>query len=216
MTNEEQPSTTNPEGDLTTSQEDEIYDKNYIQKLVNSKHQMITLQSVHTKSDTIKNQSKRVYFNSIKTQFVACNSCLELLTYTKYPMSVNRHLEVTRPALKSNSSTLSNITHTGKINSHLFSTAKVPSDIKRELSNKAAIVCYKDIRTFNLFNGSGFRDYCQQLIDLGAVNGRLEYSKIGPDKKTVKNYTIKHSNEIKNLLIEHFKSIKTFVVSDQL
>lgn len=90
---------------------------------------------------------------------------------------------------------------------------KLPSEIKSELGVIAARVCSNDLRPFSLFNGPAFKSYCQELINLGATIGKLNIDKIGPDRKTVKKYTMQNAEDLKEIMIKSFKSIKALVVS---
>lgn len=157
-------------------------------------------------NDAIKQRTKRVTFNSIETHFIKCDECSKLLTFTDNTRSANRHFTTCL-------STLNSSKHLGKITSQLY-TNKLPTELKSDLASKGSRVCSDDVRTFSLFNGTAFKNYCQELSNLGAIYGKLDYHKIGPDQKTVKNYTLKNVGRIKEMLIEHFKVIETFVVSN--
>lgn len=184
-----------------------VFSKLTIQKLIDLNDDKISCNKVITRNAAIKERAKRVMFNLTNTQFIKCIDCCSLITYTTNTKSANRHFINCVP------SSISSNKHTGKITSHLYNQ-KLPSDIKSDLAIKASRVCYEDVRTFSMFNGSAFNDYCQELLNLGALYGKLEYKNVGPDRTTVKNYTIKNAEKVKDKMIEHFKDVSTFVVSD--
>lgn len=174
-----------------SSESKQSFSKMAIQKLINLNDINITYESVDTRNSNIKSRTKRVVFNLMNTPFIKCNDCSNLITYTNNTKPANRHFE---NCLSSSSSK-----HAGKIISHLF-TNKLPSDLKSNLASKRARVCLDDVRTFTLFNGKAFKDYCQELINIGATYGKLDYDNVGPDKKTIKNHTMKNAITIKEIL----------------
>lgn len=205
--------TSSTESAVSTSSNESLkeqFNKSRIQKLIKDKDKIISYSPIDSRCAIIKTRSKRVLFNTITTQFIKCNECAELITYSSNTKSANRHFRNCK--LKPTSSD-SESPHVGKITSHLFNN-DLPSEIKSDLSALASRVCSDDIRPFSLFNGSAFKNYCQALINLGAAKGKIDSHQICPDEKTVKRYTISNAEDLKCILIERFKSIKTFVVSN--
>lgn len=185
----------------------EKFTKSTIQKLIETDDPVISYEDVATRSESIKKRMKRVLFNLTKTQYLKCNDCNSLITFIVNTKSANRHLENCVPLSVSSN-------HAGKITAHLYTNNKLPRKIKSDLASKASRVCFDDVRTFSLFNGKAFNEYCQELISIGANYGKVDYDDIGPDKKTVKAYTMKNAIDIKHKLIEHLKTIETIVVSE--
>lgn len=55
---------------------------------------------------------------------------------------------------------------------------KVPPSLKTECTKKLVFLCAKDLRSFNIVTGEGFRDFVQFCLEAGAVLGPSAVSEV--------------------------------------
>lgn len=53
------------------------------------------------------------------------------------------------------------------------------------MTKAAAVLCCTDLKPMALFEGSGFREYCQKLIQVGATYGAVDVDSVVPKKNSV-------------------------------
>jgi hypothetical protein len=72
----------------------------------------------------------------------------------------------------------------------------------------SALFCSKDLRPFNFIDDERFQCLAQELINIGATYGKINFKDIKPSKNTISNYMPKIFNKIEDSVIK--KTSKEF------
>jgi hypothetical protein len=82
-----------------------------------------------------------------------------------------------------------------------FLEKKMVPVIAKEITTKKIMefVC-KDLRPFEIITGSGFREFAQEMINIGSVHGRISIDDLLPHPTTVSRNVIKAAESIKSSL----------------
>ncbi len=104
-------------------------------------------------------------------------------------------------------------TNQTKIN-HFFPTKlDLPNFVKTGVTSKLVDLCVNDLRPFHIVKGSGFIEYSQYLINIGAKYGVIDVGSILCDDRTIsRNVDVTYSNMNIQLwdLIEEASSLSPF------
>ena len=113
--------------------------------------------------------------------YVWCLRCKKVLKYDKVKTGTShlrRHVQICRNNEPSTSAT--KVTNFFKT-----STLTVPAAAKKDITVKCAEFTCKDLRSFEIVSGSGFRELAQSLINIGVKYGQVPASDILPHPTTV-------------------------------
>ncbi len=91
------------------------------------------------------------------------------------------------------------------ITNHLIKLS--PTDAKSKIAKSSALFCSRILRPFNLIDGEGFQCLAQQLINIGAIYGKINFKHIKPLKNAISNYVYKICNEIEDSAIKNIENI---------
>lgn len=83
----------------------------------------------------------------------------------------------------------------------MMKVTKCPTSVTSRLADKAAIMCGKDLRPFNMLAGEGFKQYGQELINIGAKYGSVNISDVSPDPTTVSRHVHDMAEDVRKEVI---------------
>lgn len=84
---------------------------------------------------------------------------------------------------------------------------KVSMAERRNVSDKVALWCAIDNRPYNIVESNSFKSMIQSIINVAAVNGKIDAQNILPVKTTVSNHVVTMYDEPKINLIDHLQHI---------
>lgn len=137
--------------------------------------------------------------------FVKCIRCDEIIRHAKGASTSNlkRHKCVKLHQREEDGS-----------NTRAFKKIKTccPDSIKKNCVQKLVMLCSKDLRSFNIVTGDGFRKYTQFCLQAGATLGvnavaDLDIEEFLPDPTTVSRNTQKLTSEERSMLVEKVKNV---------
>jgi hypothetical protein len=110
-----------------------------------------------------------------KSEFAKCKYCSTIINCGPKCgiSSLNRHkckIEISQPP----------------ITNHLIKLS--PTDAKTKITKTSALFCSRVLRSFNFIDVEGFQCLAQQLINIEATYGKINFMHIKPSKNTISNY----------------------------
>lgn len=159
----------------------------------------IFLKEKHGKSGVWDKFAELVDSSHKKIGFAICKDCDHILKYNYKTGTSNLQRHNCRDS-----------NNQSKITSFLQKN-KPPANVK-ELTKKKLIdfVC-NDLRPFEIVSGKGFRDFIQEMINIGSIHGSFPVDELLPNPTTISRNIIKAAESIKsNLtvkLIEVFRKV---------
>lgn len=74
----------------------------------------------------------------------------------------------------------------------------------------AAKMCCQDLRPMSVVNGDGFRQFSQQLINIGATYGQVSVDDVVPKKDAVGKTILKSYEKVESKMTEMFRNYQVF------
>ncbi|CAJ0851345.1 4781_t:CDS:2, partial [Entrophospora sp. SA101] len=121
--------------------------------------------------------------------YVACKNCDQIYKYNYKDGTSSLKRHVCRRALNNQP----------KITSFI-ENKMVPAIAKETTAKKIMEFVCKDLRPFEIINGSGFREFAQEMINIGSVHGCISIDNLLPHPTTVSRNVIKAAESIKSSL----------------
>lgn len=149
------------------------------------KNKELIFQEKNGKSEIWKTFLEILDLNNNYIGYVLCKNCEHIFTYSQ--KSGTSHL--LRHKCISSSSQL-------KITGYLPKTS-IPTTIKELTTNKLVNFVCKDLRPFEIIEGKGFRDFSQEMINIGAKFGQIQVNDLFPHPTTISRNVIKSAEKIK-------------------
>ncbi|CAG8841620.1 41395_t:CDS:2, partial [Gigaspora margarita] len=141
------------------------------------------------KSEVWQNFLEIVDLNNQYIGYVSCKNCNNIFTYSQ--KSGTSHL--LRHQCISSSNQL-------KITLFLPKKTILPT-AKESTTNKIVNFVCKDLRPFEIIEGEGFRDFSQEMINIGAKFGQIQIDDLFPHPTTISR------NIIKNMWTDNYKKL---------
>lgn len=159
------------------------------------KGELKTQEKKSGKSDVWTNFNEIVDSQEQYIGFVICKNCEHIFKhdYKTGTSTLKRHK-------------CSSIDKQQKITSYLSgkNTPKVAKDlINQKITN---FVC-RDLRPFDIIIGQGFREFSQELINIGSIYGCLKVDDLLPHPTTVSRNIIKEAESVKSNITDKLKDI---------
>lgn len=153
----------------------------------------ILVERKSAKSDVWK-QFKQVHDTSTNETIgaVQCIKCKVILSYSSSKTG-SSHLK--RHVCKV-------LTGQSRIDTHFTTKEKeIKKEIKDSVTKACVTLCSKDVRPFDIVSGSGFINFAQTLLQIGATYGNLDAKNLLPHPTTVSRNTEKEMERVRNELI---------------
>jgi hypothetical protein len=84
---------------------------------------------------------------------------------------------------------------------------EVPTAAKEVTSKRLVNLVCKDIRPFEIIVGQGFREFAQEMINIGATYGTLSVNNLFPHPTTLSRNVVKQAESVKNDLSSKLKYV---------
>jgi hypothetical protein len=127
--------------------------------------------------------------------YVLCKNCEQIFTYSQ--KSGTSHL------LRHHC-----ISSVDQLKITSFISKKTIPPIAKELTiNKLVNLVCKDLRPFEIIIGDGFREFSQEMINLGTKFGQLQIDELFPHPTTISRNIITEAEKIKLILATKLKNI---------
>ena len=146
------------------------------------------------KSEVWSNFSEIINKEKQSIGYVICKNCQQIFKYDATKTGTS-HLKRHKCSVNQK-----------KITSYI-SMKTVPTVIKNSVTKKLVDLVCKDIRPFEIISGQGFREYSQELINIGATYGSLSVDDLLPHPTTVSRNVIKDAELVKATLASNLKII---------
>jgi hypothetical protein len=93
-----------------------------------------------------------------------------------------------------------------KITSY-WTSKNFPTTAKDMVTKKIINLVCKDLRPFEIIVGQGFREFSQEMIDIGSKYGSLQVDNLFPHPTTISRNIIKNADSLKKKIAESLKDI---------
>ena len=84
---------------------------------------------------------------------------------------------------------------------------EIPAAVKEATSKKLINLVCKDIRPFEIITGQGFKEFAQEMINIGATYGTVSVDNLLPHPTTLSRNVVKKAESVKNDLSLKLKFI---------
>lgn len=172
------------EGEMPVSSSEKIWTKNDILKLLGKESNQIELVEIIAKSE-IYNKFKQVKIDDKLVDFVACNNCKTVYTWTKATgnKSLHRHDCNENTAKRGNNKPVSSTIDK-------YVRKNVPEAGINKLNKSITFGLVKDLRPLYSVERSGFKHMAQALINFGAKYGCQDVENCIQHRTTLKRYHV--------------------------
>jgi hypothetical protein len=87
----------------------------------------------------------------------------------------------------------------------------IPAAAKEATTKKIINLVCKDLRPFEIILGKGFKEFSQEMINIGATYGNLSVDELFPHPTTISRNVIKNADSAKTALALKLKNVFQFV-----
>ena len=159
------------------------------------KNKELLCQEKSGKSEVWQNFDEIIDKKEQPVGFVMCKNCLHVLKYDYKTgtSSLKRH----KCPINENQP---------KITSYLGKKA-IPAVAKEVVTKKIINLVCKDLRPFEIILGHGFREFSQEMINIGAMYGSLSVDDLFLHPTTISRNVIKEAESVKSTLTLKLKDI---------